>query len=81
MEAIDAITAGRPWNNGVIYLYPLELKGHNNGTASTNNNNRTDNFGRNDGQFAAAAPTGQPRPGATGSTEQPDDPDFGFGFF
>lgn len=31
-QAIPAISAGMAWNNGTIFLYPLTMKGHENGT-------------------------------------------------
>lgn len=85
-EATEAINAGRPWNNGVIYLYPLEQKGTNNGTARelgtiTPISARTDNFGRGDGQPAASAGSGHnDRLGSTGSGDRSDDSGFGLGF-
>ena len=77
-EATETINAGRPWNNGVIYLYPLETKGTNNGTNRTSERT-TDNIGtdtgrRTDGQPATyAGPTVQPAIG-----NDTDDGDFGF---
>ena len=79
LEAINEINAGRPWNNGVIHLYPLETKGTNNGTTNETRSISTVNYGtetgrRTDGQSdAVTRPTVQP-----GTGDDSDDSDFGF---
>ena len=82
-EATEAINAGRPWNNGVIYLYPLEQKGMNNGTTNTTGTNKSVNYGADPGRRTDGQPTATIRPAVqpVGRDDSDDNDAGGLGFF
>lgn len=85
VQATAEIKAGRPWNNGTIYLYPLtnETKGNQNGTNESNTtgtNSIGTDFGRRaDGQPAAVSiDSGKSDDPRNSGSDNRDDDDFGF---
>ena len=82
-EATAAINAGQAWNNGILYMYPLETKGQTNGTGTKNT---TGTINQCDGTDTGRRTSGKLDTviGSTGSSNtgivrtDSDDDDFGF---
>lgn len=84
-EAAAALDSGKAWNNGLVFIYPLEKqterKQENDGNDSRNDrtSGQCINYGRTDGQSAPNSAANNGNTDTNSELDESDDDDFGFG--